>query len=64
MTYMPSMDILPTAVLSEWKLAARCCELLSEAMRTFPELPSVQTWAAYALYQLAAYHSESPRATC
>ena len=47
------------AALGEWKLAARCCELLSEAMRTFPESSELQTWAAFALYQLAMCHSES-----
>lgn len=44
------------AALGEWKLAARCCELLSEAMRTFPKSSELQTWASYALYQLAMSH--------
>ena len=48
------------AVLCDWKLAARCCELLVEALTNFPTSSHVQTWGAYALYQLTACHSKLP----
>lgn len=47
-----------SAVLTEWKLAARCCDPLMEAMKTFPRDSVVFSWAAYALCQLATSHSK------
>ena len=49
------------AVLCDWKLAARCYELLVEALTNFPTSSHVQTWGAYALYQLTACHSKLPQ---
>jgi len=44
------------AVLSDWKLAGHCCELLVEALAAFPTSSQVQTWGAYAILQLANHH--------
>lgn len=57
LTFLPPS--LSLASLSDSKLAGRCCDLLAEALRVFPEDQQVWTWSLYALLKLTTRNSKS-----